>query len=244
MTDPVGIDATVPRLSWIVQSSQRGQRQTAYQILVASAPELLAQAKGDLWDSGKVASDETVHVSYGGKEHLRSRQACHWMVKVWDRDGKPSEWSTPARWEMGLLKPADWHAKWIAAKVPENTGTESLAGAKWIWCPERGVDLAKAAPAGDRFFRCRVDASAEKPSLASILISVDDQYTLFVNGRQIAHVDAPDGWRRPTRYDILPELKSGANVIAVAGKNLEAQAGVCAKITLQYTGKPPEDDRQ
>ena len=103
LTDPVGIDATVPRLSWIVQSAQRGQRQTAYQILVASAA-VLAQAKGDLWDSGKVASDETVHVSYGGKEHLRSRQACHWMVKVWDRDGKPSEWSTPGPLGNGPLE--------------------------------------------------------------------------------------------------------------------------------------------
>ncbi len=159
---------------------------------------------------------------------------------AWDRDDKPSQWSAPASWEMGLLKPADWHAKWIEAKLPPEGGTESLAGAKWIWCPEPGVDLAKSAPVGERFFRCRVDVPAERPSRASILIAVDDQYTLFVNGRQAGRAGQTDGWKHPRSYDILPQLKSGANIIAVVGKNLAAQAGVCAKITIQYPGKPAQ----
>ena len=81
-----------PRLSWTLQSDRRGQRQTAYQVLVASSPELLGKQQGDLWDSGRVASDETAQVAYAGKP-LGSRQACFWKVRAWDRDGKPSDWS-------------------------------------------------------------------------------------------------------------------------------------------------------
>jgi alpha-L-rhamnosidase len=238
LNDPTGIDTPSPRLSWTVQSSQRGQRQTACQVAVADSLEALDAAPANLWQMDKTATDETTQVLYRGRP-LGSRQVCYWKVRAWDRDGRPSQWSKPARWEMGLLKPEDWKAKWIEAKPPAEAKAVSLEGAKWIWCPERGVDLAKAAPVGERFFRCRLDVPAERPSRASIVIEVDDQYTLFVNGRRIAHVDAADGWRRPTRYDILPELKSGANVIAVAGKNLAAQAGVCAKITIQYPGKRP-----
>ena len=113
LVDPLGIDETAPRLSWTLHSDGRDQRQTAYQVLVASSNERLAQDQGDLWDSGKVASDETAQVVYAGKP-LASRQACFWKVRVWDRDGQPSQWSQPARWEMGLLKADDWKAHWIA----------------------------------------------------------------------------------------------------------------------------------
>ena len=74
LNDPLGIDVTEPRLSWIVQSDERGQKQTAYQVLVASTPELLANDQGDLWDSGRVESDQTIHVEYAGKP-LVSRDA-------------------------------------------------------------------------------------------------------------------------------------------------------------------------
>lgn len=53
MVDPMGLDTAAPRMSWRLESSQRNVMQTAYRILVASSPELLAQDKGDLWDSGK-----------------------------------------------------------------------------------------------------------------------------------------------------------------------------------------------
>lgn len=87
--DPLGIDAAQPRLSWTLRSDVRGQRQTAYQVLVASSPELLQGQQGDLWDSGRVSSDETAQVVYAGKP-LPSRQACFWKVRAWDRDGTPS----------------------------------------------------------------------------------------------------------------------------------------------------------
>ena len=104
--DPQGIDATAPRLSWNVGSSQRGQKQTAYQILVASDNARLARNEGDLWDTGKVAGDDTTGVAYAGKP-LRSQGRYAWKVKVWDRDGKPSTWSAPAYWTIGLLKPEE-----------------------------------------------------------------------------------------------------------------------------------------
>ena len=117
MTAPLGIDVLQPRLSWILSSSQRGQRQTAYQILVASSLTALARNKGDLWDSGKVASDQSTQVVYAGQP-LQSRQACYWKVRAWDKDGGVSPYSAPATWEMGLLQPRDWHGQWIGYTPP------------------------------------------------------------------------------------------------------------------------------
>jgi alpha-L-rhamnosidase len=114
LADPLGIDVAQPRLSWTVASGERGQRQTAYQLLAAGTPELLAADKGDLWDTGRVESDQTIHVVYGGRK-LKSGEQCYWKVRVWDRGGKPSSWSKPATWSMGLLRPEDWQAEWIAA---------------------------------------------------------------------------------------------------------------------------------
>jgi alpha-L-rhamnosidase len=120
LTDPQGIDAASPRLSWVVDESEqrpevRGQQQIAYQVLVASSAEHLANNQGDLWDSGKVASDASTQIAYAGKP-LTSRQQCFWKVGVWLATPavvSQVAWSKPAAWEMGLLKSDDWKAKWI-----------------------------------------------------------------------------------------------------------------------------------
>ena len=117
-TDPAGLGETTPRLSWIDESSRRAERQTAYQILVASAADVLRNDRGDLWDSGKVSSAESAHVVYAGQP-LASRMVCFWKVRVWDRDGAASAWSQPARWSMGLLTPGDWQAHWIGNPLPD-----------------------------------------------------------------------------------------------------------------------------
>ena len=109
--DPLGVDVSRPRLSWIVASAERGQRQTAYQVLVAGSEAILKLDKGDLWDSGQVQSDDTTAIVYGGKP-LLSNQPCYWKVKVWDKDGTPSTWSSLAVWSMGLLEPSDWTDLW------------------------------------------------------------------------------------------------------------------------------------
>jgi alpha-L-rhamnosidase len=112
--EPLGVDSPAPRLSWRVVSGENGQRQTAWQVLVASTPELLAQDRGDLWDSGRVASDETAHLRYGGKT-LGSSQRVFWKVRAWDQAAEPTAWSAPASWTMGLLAPSDWKARWLVA---------------------------------------------------------------------------------------------------------------------------------
>jgi alpha-L-rhamnosidase len=117
LVNPLGLDATSPRLSWIITSNQRGEKQTAYQVLVASSAKLLKQDCGDLWDSGKVASDETSQIVYAGHP-LISRQSCFWKVRAWDRAGQPGDWSPGAEWHMGLLNATDWSAQWIVAEPP------------------------------------------------------------------------------------------------------------------------------
>jgi alpha-L-rhamnosidase len=81
---------------------------------VASSAAKLAADQADLWDSGRVAGDQTIHVVYQGKP-LQTRMQCFWKVQVWDKDGRLSQSREPASWSMGLLKPSDWQAKWIAA---------------------------------------------------------------------------------------------------------------------------------
>jgi alpha-L-rhamnosidase len=126
LTNPAGLDVTQPRLSWIVESTHRGERQTAYQVLVASSPEILARDQGDLWDSGKVMSDATSQIVYHGTK-LTSRRACFWKVRCWDKSGQPAAWSQPAAWTVGLLDAADWSAKWIDASPRRNPADATAA---------------------------------------------------------------------------------------------------------------------
>jgi len=116
LANPMGIGTTSPRLSWILKSNRRGERQAAYQILVASSPKLLDEDKGDLWNTGKVRSDQTTQIAYQGRP-LVSREDCFWKARIWDQTGR-SDWSPIARWETGLFKPGDWTANWISASTP------------------------------------------------------------------------------------------------------------------------------
>ena len=164
LENPQGIDAANPQLSWRVQSDERAQKQTAFQILVASSPEKLAQDKGDLWDSGRLPGDQSVRFPYAGKA-LGSRAECFWKVRVWPAlslaeglaqsgvEGparkKPTAWSTPARWTMGLLAPEDWKGAWISASkwfAPNGYGWANNGSSKddalaWI-----RVDLGQSFP--------------------------------------------------------------------------------------------------
>ncbi|HOK77224.1 MAG TPA: hypothetical protein PLW35_05815, partial [Verrucomicrobiota bacterium] len=112
--NPMAVDAPTPRLSWIIEApaNQRGVRQTAWQVLVASSEDLLKQNKGDLWDSNKTPGDDSVNIIYAGKP-VPSAQTVFWKVRVWDQNDQPSNWSAPARWTTGLLKASDWKAQWI-----------------------------------------------------------------------------------------------------------------------------------
>ncbi len=113
LTNPLGIDVRQPRLSWVLEHTERAQKQSAYQVLVATQPGLLDQDKGDQWDSGKVMSDQSTQVVYGGKALESGRTYC-WKVRYWDRQGTVSPYSGTATLEMGLLSPQEWKGKWIS----------------------------------------------------------------------------------------------------------------------------------
>jgi len=82
-TDALGVDVPQPRLGRTLQSAERGQLPAAYRMLVASSPAMLARDQGDLWDSGRVASDATLAVRYRGRA-LQSAEQVFWQVRVWD----------------------------------------------------------------------------------------------------------------------------------------------------------------
>ncbi len=139
-SDPLGVDTSAPRLSWVIASDRRGEVQTAYQVLVASTPESLAQNQGDLWDSGRVASDRQNQVEYAGQP-LAARMRCHWKVRAWDREGKESAWSPPAQWTMGLL-----NRQSLAAGRPH----VSLASLHSAQCDRHGVRAGRGHRWRDR----------------------------------------------------------------------------------------------
>ncbi|HWA81951.1 MAG TPA: hypothetical protein VG820_00855, partial [Fimbriimonadaceae bacterium] len=224
LTNPLGIDEAVPRLSWIVASPEKDQRQTAYRILVATSAENLKKGVGDLWDSGQVSSDDTVDVEYKGKP-LAPGQRAWWTVEVKDRDGSPSKWADPAYWERGLDGTA-WKASWIGRRDPERLGLDT-GGAKWIWYPEGNP--AVEAPAGDRHFRYRF-AAATKPVRSRLAIAIDDSFVLWVNGHAVA---SGSGWRAYTEYDLTNDLRAGDNVIDIIGHNGGGRAGMLAVGSLQ-----------
>lgn len=111
LTNPIGVDKISPRLSWQIQAKERNVVQTAYHILVASSPGKLAQDIGDLWDSGRQTSDNSISVFYEGKA-IKSDTEVFWKVKVYTNKGA-SEWSVPASWRVGLLYYKDWNRRWI-----------------------------------------------------------------------------------------------------------------------------------
>jgi alpha-L-rhamnosidase len=220
--DPLGIDVARPRLSWRLESPRRGERQAAYQVLVATGVEALAKDRGDLWDSGRVASDQSLNVEYAGQP-LGSRQRALWKVRVWGADGNVSPWSRTASWEMGLLQPGDWQAQWIGlppAAVPAGTDAPvDRTEVAFVRFPE-----AEAAPADDRVTRC-FRASFDLPagravSSASLLIAADNAASTYVNGRPTGEIHA--GWNRThlVQIGVTDALRPGRNVVAIAVTHL------------------------
>ena len=194
---PLGLDVEAPRLSWALESKQRGQMQTAYQIQVAGSPERLHAGLGDIWDSGKVASDQSVQVAYRGPT-LASGQRVWWQVRVWDAADRPSTYSAPAWWEMGLLHPYDWKAQWIGYPTvsdPKASGP----------CPY----LRKTFALARLVKRARVYATAQ------------GLYQLYLNGRRVGRDVFTPGWTdyhkrvQYQTYDVTERLHSGRNALGV-----------------------------
>lgn len=234
-TNPAGIDITEPRLSWeleAVNPDRRGQRQTAYQILVASNEAQLAQDEGDLWDSGKIESNATNQIVYAGQP-LDSRQQVWWKVRSWNEQGEPSDWSEPARWSMGLLEPGDWSAKWIGYDAPAEASEAAdvtLEGAKWLWSEAPApADAEKES----RFFRHVVELPQDRTiKAARFLLTADDELELFING---AAASQATSWRQLHHVDVTPHLRAGQNVLALhVRNNANTPGGVIGRLTIDF----------
>ena len=199
LINPIGVEASQPRLRWLLESNERGQLQTAYQILVAGSLRKLEGNNPDKWDSGKIVSDNSIDVPYGGST-LGSGEKYYWKVRSWGKDGHAGTYSKASYFEMGLLKRADWRGKWIGAR-------------KDISSPllRRDFRLAKAV------------------NRASIYLSGLGYYEIHVNGTTVGNrvLDPASTYYTNDQpfplhsrvlyasYDVTELLKSGDNAIGV-----------------------------
>jgi alpha-L-rhamnosidase len=197
LPNPLGIDVTRPRLSWMMNGTGRGHRQTAYQILVASTSSNLTANIGDLWSSGTVVSSQSVLVPYNGRA-LTSGEACYWKVCVADENGNFTAWSPMATWSMGLLTPSAWTAQWIG--MNENTNTTPAPPSPML----------------------RKTFSIAKPvARATVYICGLGYYELDLNGSKVGNSVLDPTYTRYdyhayyTTYDLTTNLVQGTNAIGV-----------------------------
>ncbi len=186
LSNPLGIDVRQPRFYWVLNHTERGEKQSAYQILIATHPELLNQDKGDQWDSGKVASEESVQMVYGGKA-LDSGRAYYWKVRYWDKEGRPSPYSAPAQFEMGLLGREEWKGQWIGAANQLRTEF------KLAETPVR----ARAYVCGLGYYELRLNGAKVGDTVLDPAWTTYDKRVLY------------------TTYDVTPYLRRGANALGV-----------------------------
>ena len=226
--DPEGIDSLHPRLDWILQPANPGARglaQTAYEVLAASSPDLLALDQGDLWDSRKVSSAQMSQIAYAGKA-LSSNQAVWWKVKVWDQNGAESAWSPPGQWTMGILSDADW------------------AGAKWIGAPDANQPVNIKSPKTSYETVLLRREFSVKPGLRRALVHACGlgQYEMTLNGQKVGKDLLTPGWTMYNKtclyntYDITSALHAGPNAAGLFLGNgfFLVHAGRYTKITQAY----------
>jgi alpha-L-rhamnosidase len=192
-TSPLGIDVRKPRLSWQLQSAARDVVQSAYQVRVAGSEASLRSGQGLVWDSGRVASSESIQRAYEGPP-LSSSRRYFWQVRVWDGAGRGSAWSAPTWWEMGLLEPGDWKARWIEPGLAEDTSKPG------------------PVPMLRREFQLR--GPVER---ARAYVTAHGLYELYLNGQRVGDQLFTPGWTSYNKrlqyqtYDVTPLLKPGAN---------------------------------
>jgi alpha-L-rhamnosidase len=191
--NPLGVDSQNPRLFWKLKSGERGQMQTAYEILAASSGKNLAADNGDLWDSGKVESGETIQIPFAG-EKLKSSEQVFWKVREWDENTNASAWSKPATWTMGLLNSVDWR------------------GANWIGAADKNIPS----------LLLRREFSV-KPGLKRALANVCGlgEYEMTLNGKKVGDDFLSPGWTKYDKtclydtFDITKNLARGKNAVGL-----------------------------
>jgi len=231
LENPLGIESSSPRLSWKMPSHGREQRQSAYQVIVASTRENLHADKGDLWNSEKIDSDQSIFIPYSGKS-LTTGQQCFWKVRVWDKVGQASDWSDAAQWSMGLLETTDWTAKWIGKDEVEVH--EALTVGNWIWYPES--EPADAV----RFFRKAVDIPKGRViKSARLTIAADNMATVFCNGVNVGLVGSTSIAKG---FNVAAFLEPGRNLLSFKVENKgdsNNPAGLLAVLTVKFDSGPP-----
>jgi alpha-L-rhamnosidase len=188
--NPLGIDVKEPRLSWKLSSDRRGASQSAYQIQVSDG-------RGELWNSGKVLSHQSIHIPYRGPA-LRSRQRYTWRVRVWDEHDRPSAWSAAGWWEMGLLQATDWQALWIEPDWEEDPAVSNP-------CPYLRTT-----------FTLR-----EQVISARLYVTAHGLYDVSLNGQRVGDAYFTPGYTSyPHRlqyqvYDVGELVRAGENALGV-----------------------------
>ena len=225
LIDPLGIDVARPRLSWIIESDHQNEKQTAYEIVVDGQ-----------WDSGRVASDQSINVAYGGKE-LAPATRYSWKVRVWDAEGEPSEWSKPALFSTGLK---DWSAKWIGDDESAGGGLSRRGAMDLV---PRGRIPLKSAPAGIRHFRRTISLPPGRQlTKATCVITADNTFDLSINGQKVGH---GDDWHQPATLDVTSLLHAETdNKIEVTATNTgdgPSPAGLIAKLHVEFQEGDPLD---
>jgi alpha-L-rhamnosidase len=185
--NPAGIDALAPRLFWKIDAQGRhAVKQSAYQIIVGN---------GDKWDTGKVISSQTAHISYEGTP-LSSRERVEWKVRIWDEQDRGSEWSETAFWQMGLLAAEDWKGRWISLD------------------PLR--PHAKLQPPSYLRRNFTIGSSVVRATLTATARGV---YLPYLNGKKVGDAYLAPGWTDYHKriayqsYNVTSLLNGGDNVI-------------------------------
>ncbi len=212
---PLGIDVQHPRFSWVVASKERDTVQRSYRLKLSTRGKTV-------WDSGTVRSQESSDVAYDGPA-LAAATRYDWRVEVATNDGSADASST---FRTGLTADADWAGSaWIGNARTVETNPLTFDGANWIWTPEATTPVAPAEPRAFRFTRTG-------GGLAEIIITADDSYKLWVNGKLLGETaGAENEWQGARRFTTT--LDAGRNVFAVRTTNGPGSpAGLLIKVRV------------
>ncbi len=212
--NPCGVEK-IPNFSWIITSDKRGQKQSAYQIIVASDRKSADKGKGDYWDSGKLISGENAWISYEGK-NLMPASEYFWRIRIWDGNDQVSEWSPTGNFITGLFEKSDWSgAKWIGYEDI----TDSLLLVPGVH--GNGDDLRNVAVKRTVIPYFRKDfLLSKKIKKALVFISGLGHYELYINGNKTGDRFLSPGWTdyRKTclfnTYDVTDYIIDGKNAIS------------------------------